>query len=117
MEAAIILQMCPKKNQAFAVRTQKMEDNDWYRTWAFPITPKRASREGYDRTPVRGNLFITDDFPGCPHCGSNNFLQCGTCKKISCWNGEEKMVCPWCKTKLNNIVTATDAFDLSGGDI
>ena len=117
MEAAVIMQMCPKANRRFGVRTQKMQDQDWWRTWAFEIDDRRAKREGYDVTPVLGNLNCTEEFPGCPHCGSYSFVQCGRCKRLSCWNEESSMMCLWCNTRMDNIVTATDKFSLSGGDI
>lgn len=117
MEATVIMQICSQKKRHFGVRVQKMQDQDWWRTWAFEIDERRAKQEGYDVTPVQGNLNCTEEYPGCPYCGSFGFVQCGRCKKISCWNGETSMTCAWCNARLNNIVTATDAFTLSGGDI
>lgn len=117
MEAAVIMQMCSRNKRPFGVRTQKMEDRDWWRTWSFIIDERRAQSEGYDITPVLGNLYATEEYPGCPYCGSYNFVQCNRCRKISCWNKETRMMCPWCSNDMNNIVTATDKFDLSGGDI
>lgn len=117
MEAAVIMQMCSRNKRPFGVRTQKMEDRDWWRTWSFVIDERRAQSEGYDITPVQGNLYATEEYPGCPYCGSYNFVQCNKCRKISCWNKETRMTCPWCSNDMNNIVTATEKFDLSGGDI
>lgn len=117
MEAAVIMQMCTRTKRPFGVRTQKMEDGDWYRTWSFVIDQRRAHAEGYDVTPVRGNLYAIGEYPGCPHCGSMNFVQCNACMKISCWNQETRLTCPWCSNRMNHIVVATDKFDLSGGDI
>lgn len=114
MEANILLFMCNKAKKVFGVRVQKMNDGDWWRTWAFKIKPQHAKSEGYDKTPVQGNLNPTEEYPGCPHCGSHGFVQCGTCKKISCWNGETSMICPWCGTNMDNIVTATEKFNVTG---
>lgn len=114
-EANIIIIKCPKTKSAFGARIQKMKDGDWWRTWAFKIKAQHAKNEGYDETQVQGNLNATEEYPGCPHCGTSGFVQCGTCKKISCWNGETSLVCPWCGTEMNNIVTATDKFDVTGG--
>ena len=93
-----------------------MEDGDWWRTWAFPINESRASSEGYDMTKIQGNLYSTEDYPGCPHCGTSGFVQCGKCGKLSCWNGETTMKCNWCGVQLENIVTTENGFDVSGGD-
>lgn len=117
MEAAVILCKCYRTKKTFGMRTQKMSDGDWWRTWAFPIDDRRASSEGYDRTPVKGNMFRTEEYPGCPYCKSYNFVQCNSCHRLTCWNGETSSQCRWCNNPLNNIVTATEKFDLSGGDI
>ena len=117
MEAAVLLAKCGKRKQIYGIRTQKMNDGDWWRTWAFPIDEHRAGSEGYDLTTVHGNLYHTEDYPGCPFCGTKNFVLCNKCHKISCWNGESRLECPWCGNDMNNIVTATEKFNLSGGDI
>lgn len=117
MEAAVLLAKCGKRNRIYGIRTQKMSDGDWWRTWAFPIDEHRAESEGYDLTVVQGNLFYTEEYPGCPFCGTKNFVMCNKCHKISCWNGESRLECPWCGNDMNNIVTATEKFNLSGGDI
>ncbi len=114
MEANILLMKCPKTKKTYGVRIEKKSDGDWYRTWAFPIKERQAKSEGFDKTQVAGNLYPTEEYPGCPHCGSMNFVQCGKCKKISCWNGEENLHCDWCGTEMTNIVTATEKFNVSG---
>lgn len=113
MEANILLFKCNKTNQVYGVRVQKMKDGDWWRTWTFKIKPQHAKSEGYDKTQVQGNLNSTEEYPGCPHCGTRGFVQCGKCQKISCWNGETSLVCPWCGNKMDNIVTATEKFSVT----
>ena len=115
MEAVIIMQKCSKKKAMFGVRVEKMSDGDWWRTWAFPMKETQARNEGYDKNSVRGNMYATEDFPGCPYCESTGFVQCGICKKLTCWNGESSMDCGWCGKKMNNIVVSKDGFELSGG--
>lgn len=115
MEANVILMRCARVSKSYGVRIQLMEDGDWYRTWAFPINEKAARVEGFDKTPIRGNLFVIDEYPGCPYCGTKDFVQCGKCSKLTCYNGEESYKCQWCGQVMNNIVSATDKFELSGG--
>ncbi|MBQ8849517.1 MAG: hypothetical protein IJ011_04175 [Clostridia bacterium] len=115
MEAKVLLVKCPTKRETFGVRIQKMDDGDWWRTWAFKLNTAQAQNEGYDETQVQGNLNETEEYPGCPHCGTHGFVQCGKCKKISCWKHETSMVCPWCGNNMSNIVTATSKFDVTGG--
>jgi len=92
-----------------------MKDGDWWRTWAFKIKPQHAKSEGYDKTQVQGNLNSTEEYPGCPHCGTKGFVQCGKCQKISCWNGETSLVCSWCGNKMESIVSSTEKFSVTGG--
>ncbi len=117
IEAAVITAKCSKGKQTYGIRIQKMEDGDWWRTWAFPIDEKRASKESYDATKAQGNLYVTEGYPGCPYCGTKGFVQCGSCHKLSCWNGESRLVCPWCGSEMKEIVSAKEKFDVSGGDI
>lgn len=114
MEANILLFKCSKANQVYGVRIQKMKDEDWWRTWAFKIKPNNAKSEGYDKTPIQGNLNVTGEYPGCPYCGAVGFVQCGKCKKVSCYNGETSLTCPWCGNKMENMVEATQKFSVDG---
>ena len=117
MEASVILMRCAKNHSLYGVRIQKMEDGDWWRTWTFPVDEKRAKKEGYDQEKIRGNFYSTEDFPGCPYCKSKSFVKCNKCYKLACWNGEAVIDCPWCGIHMENIVPATEKFDVSGGDI
>lgn len=115
MEANIIMQKCSKAKKPFGVRVQLMSDGDWWRTWAFPMKESQGKNEGFDKNSVKGNMYATEEYPGCPYCHSMGFVQCGSCHKLTCWNGETTMKCGWCGETMENIVTATDKFDISGG--
>ena len=84
MAASVILAKCSVHNKVFGIRVEKRE-NDWVRTWAFPIDEARAKREGFDKTKIKGSLTAVDGYPGCPYCGTDEFVQC-PCDKISCWH-------------------------------
>lgn len=114
MEAKVLVFMCSKTKQPYGVRTQRMEDGDWWRTWAFKVNSQIASNEGYDRNQIQGNLYSTNDYPGCPYCEAKEFVQCGHCQKISCWHHEIVLTCPWCGFKMDNIVSATEKFSVTG---
>ena len=116
MEATVILARCSKDRRAFGMRTQKMSDGDWWRMWAFPIDERRAHHEGYDTTEIRGSLKYAEGYPGCPYCGAMNFVRCGTCDKLTCYNNEVKLGCGWCGTLMTNI-TPVQEFTLTGGDV
>ena len=115
MEAAVILAKCPKNRQLYGMRAQKMNDGEWWRTWAFPIDEGRARQEGYDSTQVFSGMNQTDEYPGCPYCGATGFVQCGKCGKLNCWKGENTYTCLWCGNKMTRIVSSS-SFELSGGD-
>ncbi len=113
IEANILLCKCSKESQMYGVRVQKMQDGDWWRTWAFKIKPRNAKSEGYDAVPIQGSLNQTKEYPGCPYCGTSGFVQCGQCNKITCYKGESSLICSWCGRKLENFVTE-EKFDVSG---
>lgn len=115
MKAMVILIKCSKYKRCFGARTQLMEDGDWWRTWAFPIGEDTASKEGFDKENIKGNLYTTEEYPGCPYCGTNRFVQCNKCGKLTCWNGENSIICEWCGNTLDNIEIAQDKFDMFGG--
>ena len=112
MEANVLLFRCPNAKRSYGVRVQKMRDGDWYRTWAFKLSEKTARREGYDRSVIRGNLYATEEYPGCPYCGAKVFVMCGSCNKISCWDGTDRFTCPWCGVS-SGVSEADDVFTVS----
>lgn len=116
MEAVVILARCSVNKLMFGMRTQKMADGDWWRTWAFPINEQRAHNEGYDKTSIEGSLYYTESYPGCPYCGKKGFVQCNKCHKLSCYNGELRLRCAWCGNDMRDI-TIKKEFNLTGGDI
>ena len=114
MEANVILSKCNKHNRLFGIRIEK-RDGDWVRTWAFKIDETKAKNEGFDRTAVKGSLNPTPDYPGCPHCGAETFVRCGTCGKISCLKCEHNSArCHWCGTNMESITSAS-SFDVTSG--
>ena len=114
IEANIMIIKCPDSGKTVGVRLEKMNDGDWWRTWAFKISDQQVKYEGYDKTQIQGNLYYTDEYPGCPYCGTKNLVKCGHCGKFLCWHGNEGVKCPWCGTEIKDVVTATDKFDITG---
>lgn len=116
MKATVLLQKCTQTEKVFGVRVQEMEDGEWYRTWAFPISEECANREGYQNTHIASMLPALDEYPGCPYCKSKRFFYDAYCGKISCYHGEEKITCPWCKGTYD-VVTLTEKINIDGGDM
>jgi len=123
MAASVILAKCNVHSGTFGIRVEKRE-SDWVRTWAFPIDEAKAKREGFDKNKISGSLQATPDYPGCPYCGTYEFVQCG-CGKISCYHESEaegrveekpdrksrnksigaSFRCPWCGRVAKEIET------------
>ncbi len=116
MRADVILMKCPETKRTYGVRIEECR-GDWLRTWAFPMDEKRAVREGYNKTKITGDFSASEDFNGCPYCGSKDFVFCGRCGKLSCWNKEERITCGWCGI-TGDITTTTEKINVkSGGDV
>lgn len=49
MKATVIPGRCSNEKKLFGMRTQRMSDGDWWRTWSFPIDETKAKHEGYDK--------------------------------------------------------------------
>jgi len=117
LNATVVLSRCSKTKQCFGVRIEE-RGGDWIRTWAFPIDEKKAQREGFDKNAITGSLNVDKDFPGCPYCKSDIFIQC-ECGKSGC-GGEikqglffAKYTCPWCGKTLP--IQFTDSVNVQGG--
>lgn len=95
-EAVIVLSKCAKGHKTYGIRAERLTSNRWRFTWAFPIKEASAKREGYDRTSISGSIDCTDEYPGCPYCGQQNFVVC-KCGHISC-NIVNRGIftCEWC---------------------
>jgi len=117
LNAKIIMARCSKTKKSFGMRIEQRK-KDWIRTWAFSIDERKAKREGFDANAVTGSMDSDDAYPGCPHCESIGFVQCG-CEKIGCNGGVEKRgktenyTCPWCGD--SGELQDADSFDVSGG--
>ena len=112
MEANIVLGRCYLNRQLFGMRVEK-RNFDWVRTWAFRISEKSASAEGFDKVNITGSFDDVDEYPGCPYCGGRNIIVCGNCGKITCRYGDQMFfTCQWCGTQsqLQEVETlSTDA--------
>jgi predicted RNA-binding Zn-ribbon protein involved in translation (DUF1610 family) len=116
LNAKVILSRCSKTNKCFGIRVEQ-RGRDWVQTWAFPIDERKAKREGYGDTGTVTLSGEGDNYPGCPHCGSESIAQC-VCKKTGCdysahFNGDiGNYTCPWCG---NTISVIHGSPEVSGG--
>jgi len=99
-KVAIVVARCAKAASGFGIRFEQPSEGQWFATWAFGVTEGRANREGYDRSELSGTIKVHPSYPGCPHCATRALVRCGDCGKVSCWDGETRLVsCPWCQSQ------------------
>lgn len=111
MEAKVVMMKCKDCKKAFGARIERREEG-WVFNWAFPIDESIAEKEGFDSEIIEGNVYLDEEYPGCPHCGSKGFVQC-TCGKLTCWEGEIISKCAWCGKKAK--VGVAEKFRISSG--
>jgi hypothetical protein len=46
---------------------------------------------------INGSFGLGEAYPGCVYCGADNFVRCGRCRELSCYDGSwEVFNCPRC---------------------
>ena len=113
LEANVVVARCKRTKKMYGIRVEKRTDWTWYCTWAFPISEKGASNEGYGTTMISGKVDLDAEYPGCPYCGTIGWVSCGKCGKLTCWENDENFECSWCGA--TGVVTVSETFDLTGG--
>ena len=112
-EATVIIAKCKQSKLPFGIRTEKESDGAWYFTWAFKISEKAASREGYGSTLISGRVAFNNEYPGCPYCGSSTAFCCDNCGNLTCHGNKKTVTCAWCGSKGETV--EAEHFDLYGG--
>jgi hypothetical protein len=67
-KVAIGVAKCPTTGRIYGVRIEERTDKKWIATWAFPIKPEVAKREGYSTNQFPPDLLYDKEYPGCPYC-------------------------------------------------
>ncbi len=97
LNVVIVLARCSRSRQPFGMRFEEKGRGSWVVDWAFALPEATARKEGYDRNTITGSFALDPKYPGCPGCGCKGWFLCGSCGKVACWNGEQRVVtCPWC---------------------
>ena len=68
INAAIGIAKCRNTGKIYGVRVEEKKKGVWSATWAFPIKPEIAIREGYTEQPFPAGLQFDNEYPGCPYC-------------------------------------------------
>ena len=53
-EASVVMAKCRISHKLYGIRIEKRTNNVWHCTWAFKLTEKAGSNEGYGCTIYRG---------------------------------------------------------------
>ena len=77
IHAAVGIAKCPVTGKIYGVRVEEKMVKKWWATWAFPIKPEVAKREGYTEQPFPSDLRFEKEYPGCPYCKKFEDLKVG----------------------------------------
>lgn len=93
----VLVSRCSAGKRLFGIRMEERGTRRWIVTWAFPVKESTATREGYDRTEIRGSFDFDEHYPGCPGCSARGLVLCDQCGKLGCWDTRTTHFrCPWC---------------------
>jgi hypothetical protein len=72
--AAVGIAKCPVTGKIYGVRVEERTGKKWFATWAFPIKPETAKKEGYTEQQFPPDLLYDKEYPGCPYCKKHEDL-------------------------------------------
>lgn len=113
-QAFAVMAQCSETKQPFGI-TVDPQGHVMKLVWAFKMSAQQGHRERFDERHVSGSIALDPNFPGCPYCGSKQFVVCGNCGTVSCYHGQELFTCPSCG--IRSTVEQTESIDLKGGGI
>lgn len=100
-EAGVIVARCVGDHGLFGMRVQRSREDgrssDWWATWSFALDEGTIAAEPGYGASLSGSFDVAPGHRACCLCGAVAFFQCGSCQKISCWDGAQNFVtCSWC---------------------
>ncbi len=96
-EAIILPVNCIKTHKTFYARYDYAYDEIWVLSYGLKDLPEdMAKDEGSGVAKMRlGNSRTGPQFK-CPYCGNRGFVQCGKCKKLTCYAENGQFTCDHC---------------------
>ena len=73
LNVAVGITKCPKSGNMYGVRVEE-RGSKWYATWAFPIKPEVAGKEGYVENDFPSDIQYDKSYLGCPYCNKHEEL-------------------------------------------
>ena len=68
------------------------------------------------RIEMKGTFGIAKGYEGCPGCGADSYVRCGTCNELGCWrSGTKWYTCPGCgvRDRVGGTLTWLNAMDVA----
>ena len=113
-EASVVMCKCKNSHKPYGIRIERRSNNTWYLTWAFKLSERAGSNEGYGNTMISGRVDVDPEYPGCPYFGGGGWVSCGNCGKLTCYDGVgNRFTCAWCGS--SGELQMAESFDLRGG--
>jgi hypothetical protein len=79
----VVKTKCSVHKGAFGIIFLKSSNGTWEAKKVFKLSESRAQK-GYGSNTIKGPLFISADYPGCPYCGNGSFFLCNGCRTLNC---------------------------------
>jgi hypothetical protein len=95
------------------VATFRLIDGSWHlATVAGDIVEEGGDPGDF---PVAGRFAVSPTYPGCPSCGNDSYIRCGTCGSLSCWKSSEtSSLCGHCghRGRVTGSIDSVKALDV-----
>lgn len=89
---------CSKTKEPFYARFDYAADDMWALTYGLKTLPEG---QGVTSEGAQQDISVLRVGPQykCPYCGSTNFVRCGACGKLTCYDDGGKFSCAHCPNK------------------
>lgn len=96
-EAVTLPVQCINTHRTFYARYDFAYDGVWVLSYGLKEVPSDAGSSGISGT---AKVDISNSRTGpqykCPYCGNRDFVRCGKCRALTCWNGKGNFTCDAC---------------------
>ena len=86
---------CTKTKKPFYARFDYAADDIWALTYGVKNLPAGESVSSGSSQQDISNMRTGPQYK-CPDCGSTNFVKCGKCGKLTCYDGNGHFDCAYC---------------------
>lgn len=87
---------CIRNKQDFYIRYDFAADDRWCLTYGVKTLPSGENSVSSSGKQVDISNCRTGPQYKCPWCGSKDFVRCGRCAKLTCYDGSGTFTCAYC---------------------